>query len=137
MLNRRSFLWTTAATLCAAGEPKRIAAIVTEYRPNSHADVVVGKYLEGYRQDGRPPKPQVETPVGANVRHAVAISYSGIEIYGFHLLESLQCMVERRSRGETGVAGVRCLEHDAVWKYLDQTPWAQKLFDQGIARSET
>ncbi len=32
--------------------------IVTEYRPNSHADVVVGKYLEGYRQDGRPPKPR-------------------------------------------------------------------------------
>src|SRR5258707_8428423 len=58
MLNRRSFLWTTAAALRAAGEPKRIAAIVTEYRPGSHADVIVGKYLEGYRQNGRPPKPR-------------------------------------------------------------------------------
>src|SRR6266478_2173393 len=58
MLNRRSFLLSTAAALRAAGEPKRIAAIVTEYRPNSHADVIVGKYLEGYRQDGRPPKPR-------------------------------------------------------------------------------
>ena len=47
-----------AAALQAAGEPKRIAAIVTEYRPNSHADVIVGKYLEGYHQDGRPPKPR-------------------------------------------------------------------------------
>src|SRR2546426_2307713 len=55
---RRSFLLSTAAALHAAGEPKRIAAIVTEYRPNSHADVIVGKYLEGYRQDGRPPKPR-------------------------------------------------------------------------------
>jgi hypothetical protein len=71
------------------------------------------------------------------VRHAVAIGYSGIEAYGFHMLESLQCMVERRGRGETGVSGVQCLENDAVWKYLDQTPWAQKLLDQAIARSET
>ncbi len=171
MLNRRSFLLSTTAALRAAGEPKRIAAIVTEYRPNSHADVIVGKYLEGYRQDGRPPqprsrivslytgravpvfndkhlsyswgkarrmveisrqlnfpmlagssvpvayrKPQVETPLGAPIRHAVAIGYSGLEVYGFHMLESLQCMVERRSKGETGVAAVRCLENDAVWK---------------------
>src|SRR6185436_12784997 len=58
MLNRRSFLLSTAATLRAQGEPKRIAAVVTEYRPNSHADVVVGKYLEGYRQNDQPPKPR-------------------------------------------------------------------------------
>src|SRR5258708_3709157 len=58
MLNRRSFLLSTTAALRAAGEPKRIAAIVTEYRPNSHADVIVGKYLEGYRQDGRLPQPR-------------------------------------------------------------------------------
>src|SRR3954468_396241 len=59
MLNRRSFLLSTAAAASVrAAEPKRIAAVVTEYRPNSHADVIVGKYLDGYRQDGRPPKPR-------------------------------------------------------------------------------
>src|SRR6266567_7740236 len=58
MLNRRSFLLSTPAALRAAAPPKRIAAIVTEYRPNSHADVVVGKYLEGYRQNGQPPGPR-------------------------------------------------------------------------------
>src|SRR2546425_11617218 len=58
MLDRRSFLLSTAAALRAAGEPKRIAAIIPEYRPNSHADVIVGKYLEGYRQDDKPPKPR-------------------------------------------------------------------------------
>ena len=41
-----------------APAPKRIAAIITEYRPNSHADVVVGKYLEGYNQDDQPPYPR-------------------------------------------------------------------------------
>ena len=37
--------------------PKKIAAIITEYRPLSHADVIVGKYLEGFNQDERPPYP--------------------------------------------------------------------------------
>jgi hypothetical protein len=268
MLNRRDFLLSSAAAaLSAAGPPKRIAAIVTEYRENSHADVIVGKYLEGYRQNRRPPKPRsrivslytaqvpandlsrerakryrvpifstipealligtnslavdgvlligehgdyplnekgqklyprfqffseitdtfrktgravpvfndkhlsysfakakrmveisqelkfplmagssipvayrkppVEIPLESKIRSAVAISYSGIEVYGFHLLESLQCMVERRAGGETGVKQVQCLENEAVWQYLDKTPWAQALFDQALARSET
>src|SRR5260221_228820 len=46
------------AARSVAGEfaPEReklpVAAVVTVYRPNSHADVIVGKILEGYRQDG-------------------------------------------------------------------------------------
>src|SRR5438046_8052618 len=31
---------------------KKVAAIVTEYRRHSHADVIVGKILEGYHYDG-------------------------------------------------------------------------------------
>ena len=62
-MNRRTFLAaSTAAAVAAAaapsGHPKRIAAIITEYRPGSHADVIVGKYLEGYNQDQRPPYPR-------------------------------------------------------------------------------
>src|SRR5262245_57499886 len=33
--------------------PKKIAAIITEYRKWSHADVIVGKMLEGYMYDGK------------------------------------------------------------------------------------
>jgi hypothetical protein len=33
-------------------KPLPIAAIVTEYRNNSHADVIIGKILEGWQQDG-------------------------------------------------------------------------------------
>ena len=33
---------------------KNVAAIVTEYRKWSHADVIVTKILEGFNQDGGP-----------------------------------------------------------------------------------
>ena len=29
----------------------RIAAIITEYRPRSHADVIIGKFLQGFPTD--------------------------------------------------------------------------------------
>ena len=61
-MNRRTFLFSSASGALALAQqpvtPKRIAAIITEYRPLSHADVVVGKYLEGYNQDDRPPYPR-------------------------------------------------------------------------------
>lgn len=271
-MNRREFVrcGIQAAFTAAAGraaEPKKIAAVMTVYRPNSHADVIVGKYLEGYNQDGRPPRPDsrivsmfvAQTPKddlsremsrkhgvpiyrtiyealtlgtdrlavdgvlligehgdypvndklqtlyprfemfleitdvfrrsgrsvpvfndkhlsyswikarrmveiarelnfafmagssipvtyrrpdldlewGAPARRAVAISYSGLDIYGFHLLESLQVMVERRRGGETGVRAVQCLEGEAVWQYLDRTQWARRLFEEALSRSLT
>ncbi|MEZ5362550.1 MAG: twin-arginine translocation signal domain-containing protein [Bryobacterales bacterium] len=60
-MNRRAFLAAAAAApaaLAQSNPPKRIAAILTEYRPGSHADVTVGKYLEGWLQDGKSPGPR-------------------------------------------------------------------------------
>jgi hypothetical protein len=82
-------------------------------------------------------EPDVDFPWGVTARKAVAISYSGLDIYGFHLLESLQCMVERRKGGETGVRAVQCLQRDAVWAYMERTPWVKRLFDRAIAHSRT
>jgi hypothetical protein len=250
-----------------SGAPKRIAAIITEYRPMSHADVIVGKYLEGFNQDDQPPYPRskivsmfteqvpdrdmsrerakkygvpifrtveealtlggerlavdgvlligehgnypsndkeqklyprfemflkitdvfrqsgrsvpvfndkhlswswrqarrmveisrelkfpmlagssvpvawrvpaVDAPHGEVYRHAVAISFSGLDIYGFHVLEALQCMVERRKAGETGVRSVQCLEREACWNFVERNAWVKRLFDEAIRHSRT
>ena len=61
-MNRRTFLASSSVALLAAPAvaepPKRIAAVLTEYWLGSHADVVIGKYLEGYNQDDKPPYPR-------------------------------------------------------------------------------
>ena len=267
---RRHFVPATIAASASTAPgpaPKRIAAIITEYRPGSHADVIVGKYLEGFNQDGQPPYPRskivslfteqlpaedisrdrakkykvpifrtahdaltlgtgqlnvdgvlligehgnypmndkaqtlyprfemflkitdvfrqsrrsvpmfndkhlswnfpqarrmveiarelrfpmlagssapvarripsIDAPFGGVYRHAVAISYSGLDIYGFHLLEALQCMVERRRGGETGVKSVQCLEKQACWNFIDQHAWAKRLFAEALTRCNT
>ena len=47
------------AIACAA-PPKRIAAIVTEYRHNSHADVIVGRLLQTYTLDDKGKQPNLK-----------------------------------------------------------------------------
>ncbi len=271
-MHRRRFLASTAAAAAASsslasGPPKKIAAIITEYRPMSHADVIVGKYLEGLNQDEAPPYPRskvvsmfteqtpkqdisrdrarkygvpiyrtvqealclggeklavdgvlligehgdypmndkaqtlyprfemflkitdvfrqsgravpvfndkhlswswrqarrmveisrelrfpmlagssvplayrvpaVDAPFGARQTHAVAISYSGLDIYGFHVLEALQCMTERRRGGETGVTAVQCFEHQACWDFVERNAWVQRLFELALSHSAT
>lgn len=37
------------------------------------------------------------------------VSYGDLEAYGYHGLEALQAMVERRQGGESGIAAVQCL----------------------------
>ncbi len=77
-------------------------------------------------------KPWLEHELGTPIQEAVAIGYSGLDIYGFHTLETLQCMVERRGdgqggQGETGVAAVTCLEGQAVWDAAAAGLWSYDI----------
>jgi len=80
--------------------------------------------------------PWLEYELETDVEEAIAIGFSGLDIYGFHTLEALQCMVERRLGGETGVAAVTCLEGDAVWQSAKDGLWSRELAEAACAPIE-
>lgn len=62
--------------------------------------------------------PETEWPMGEPIKRAFAQGYADLDAYGFHTLETLQCQVERRKGGETGVASVRSLgDGEAAWNH--------------------
>ncbi len=69
-----------------------------------------------------------ETPI----QEALSIAYAGLDSYGFHALETLQCMIERRVGGESGVAAVTCIEGDAVWQAAHNGQWPRDLAQAGV-----
>lgn len=82
--------------------------------------------------------PEIEPPLGTPFREAVVtfgFDRGAPEIYLFHALETLQCMLERRPGSESGVRAVECLEGDAVWKAGDAGRFSWKLVDAALARS--
>jgi len=78
-------------------------------------------------------RPMVEHPVGANITEAVAVGYGAMDSYGFHVLEILQCMVERRKGGETGVASVQCLRGPAVYEAANAGKFSLELAEAACA----
>lgn len=79
-------------------------------------------------------RPPLQLPRDCEIAEAVQVGYGPLEAYGFHALESLQCMVERRKGGETGVAAVQCLQGDLMWRTLDQGRWSKPLLEAALAR---
>jgi hypothetical protein len=80
-------------------------------------------------------RPELELPLGTAIDEALVASRGEIEIYGIHALEALQCMVERRTRGQQGVRAVTCLEGDAVWKAGDAGTWSWALLEEALSRT--
>jgi hypothetical protein len=86
--------------------------------------------------------PSIDVPWGAEVEEVVCVGYGGVDSYDFHGLETLQCMVERRRGGETGVDAVQALRGVAVWKALGGGSWSRggcdrELFESCLCRSFT
>jgi len=83
-------------------------------------------------------RPEIEPPLGTRFREAV-VTYGQerppYDIYLFHALESLQCMLERRAGGETGVRSVTFLSGDDVWKAGDAGKWSWALAEAALSRS--
>ena len=76
---------------------------------------------------------ELDTPIEA----ALVLSFGGIESFGYHGLEALQCMIERRSGGEAGLAAVQCLEGEAVGRAGADGLWSRELAEAAAAAGET
>lgn len=81
--------------------------------------------------------PDVELPLGAPVEEAVMVGCGGSDPMDYHALEAMQCMIERRRNGETGVKAVQMLEGDEVWRALEQGRWSRELLESALSRSDS
>lgn len=70
--------------------------------------------------------PAADVDRDGKLQELLGVSYHTLDTYGFHGLEMLQCLAERRAGGETGVRAVTCLEGKAVWEA------AGRLYDQQL-----
>jgi hypothetical protein len=78
--------------------------------------------------------PDLQPRIGVEWERALSVGYSHFEVYGFHTLEALQVMTERRRGGESGVHAVQCLEGKAAWEAAGAGQWDPTLLDAALAR---
>ena len=90
--------------------------------------LLAGSSLPGLWRD-----PAIDVRRGEELEEIVAISYHTLDAYGFHALEMVQCLVERRKGGETGVRAVQCLTGEEVWK---DGLYDRKLLDAAFRRQK-
>jgi hypothetical protein len=81
--------------------------------------------------------PDVDIPLGAQVEEAVMVGVGTPDGMDFDALEALQCMLERRKGGETGVKAVQLLEGDDVWAAGNAGRWSKDLLSSALSRSDT
>jgi len=81
--------------------------------------------------------PDKTLPWGSDLEACVAIGYSGLDVYGFHTLDFLQCIIERRESQHTGVDWVQSYSVHALPNLLESKLIDAKLLDAGLASSGT
>lgn len=81
--------------------------------------------------------PDVTLPMGSRVEACLGVGYSGLDVYGFHTLDFLQCFMERRRDAEMGVRWVRCLPADSLAGLINDGTIQGDLLDAALACSKT
>ena len=81
--------------------------------------------------------PSIEMPLGSRVKEALCVCYGGVDSYDYHGLETIQCMVERRHGGETGVKSMQAYRGDKFWAAMKEGVWPRDLMESALCRSHT
>ncbi|HEX3725566.1 MAG TPA: hypothetical protein VHV08_04960 [Pirellulales bacterium] len=79
--------------------------------------------------------PPVDLPLDAIVDEALMVGCGSSDPMDFHALEAMQCMLERRKNGETGVKAVQLIQGPAVWQAGHDGRWSPRLLEAALARS--
>jgi hypothetical protein len=82
-------------------------------------------------------RPELEIDLDSPIEDGLVAAYGPLEVYGFHALETLAVMLERRKGGEMGVKAITCLTGREVWRAADAGKWSWDLLEAALARSET
>ncbi len=78
--------------------------------------------------------PDLELPLNCEIEDALMVGNGGSDPMDYHALEAMQCMIERRTGGETGIKAVQMIEGDAVWR---DERWSKELLTSALSRSDT
>lgn len=82
-------------------------------------------------------RPELDYPLGVEFEGALSVGNSWVTDGGiFHDLEVLQCFVERRKGGETGVRNVQHIQGADVWRAAEQGRWSPDLMHAALSRAE-
>ena len=81
--------------------------------------------------------PDLELPLECEIESALMVGVGGSDAMDYHALEAMQCMVERRRGGETGVRAVQLIEGEAVWEAGEAGRWSKELLEAALSRSDT
>jgi len=82
-------------------------------------------------------RPELDYPLGVEFSEALMVGGGWVSDGGiFHDLETLQCFVERRKGGETGVRAVQHLEGEDVWRAAERGLWSKDLMAAALSRAE-
>lgn len=78
--------------------------------------------------------PNLELPLGCEIEEALMVGVGGSDPMDYHALDAMQCMVERRKGGETGIKSVQLIDGAAVW---EDKRWSRELLVSALSRSDT
>jgi hypothetical protein len=145
-LNRRDWLRAIGAAglapsfsrLALAQAPqqrsvKRVAAIITEYRHNSHADVILTKILEGWKHDGGPGPALELASMYVDQFPAEDMARPMSAKHGVPIFDTIEDAITLKGNG-VAVDGVLCIgEHgDYPWNDKEQHLYPRRRFFEGI-----
>lgn len=79
-------------------------------------------------------KPEIELDIDTPIKNSIVVASVSDEGGTFHAIDVLQCFVDRRKGGETGVKSVQSIRGGAeTWKWVEHNPWVGKLLDSVAA----